>query len=191
MLRRMTLFSLATLVALTGIAITYVFMRGSLENIPQEWSSPKVATCHPTRQTRSGVQKDLWMSNDDGRLHHRMISPRSILTAYPKGENFELVEEMQGMKCYLQENIEEGIQQIRFIESESGTYRYSNQHFDAHQVFLALFRIPGKELETKLDFNSAFLKGVAEDVSLSFSENSPNFHAEKFKAHIRPQKHHD
>lgn len=191
MLKRITLASLATLVALTGASVTYVLMRGSLNNMPQNWTTPKVATCYPTKQMRSGVQKDLWMSDDKQRLHHRMMSPRSILTAYPKGENFELVEEMQGMKCYLQENIEEGVQQIRFIESESGTYRYSNQYFDAHQVFLALFRLPGSELETKLDFDFAFLKGVAEDVSLSFSENSPNFHAEKFKAHIRPQKHHD
>ena len=191
MLRRMTLFSLIALVILTGTAVTYVLMRGSLETLPENWTAPRVATCYPTKQTRSGVQKDLWMADDKECLHHRMMSPRSILTAYPKGENFELVEEMQGMKCYLQEEVENGMQQIRFIESESGTYRYSNQYFDAHQVFLALFRVPGSTLETTLDLNSAFLKGVAEDVSLSFSENSPNFHAEKFKAHIRPQKQHD
>ena len=191
MLRRTTVLTLVVLFAVTGASVYHVLTRGSLETAEQERKAPKEATCYPTKQMRSGLQKDLWMTDEGQRLHHRMISPRSILTAYPRGGNFELVEEMQSMKCYLQENIETGektMQQVRFIESESGTYHYSDQHFATHQVFLALFRLPGNQLETRLDFDAAFLKGIAQDVSLSFSENSPNFHAEKFKAQIRPNK---
>jgi len=194
MLQRTTIITLIILVTLTGLSVYHTLTRDKFEAVKQEWKAPKEATCYPTKQMRSGVQKDLWMADDGLRLHHRMISPRSILTAYPKGENFELVEEMQGMKCYLQENIETGetmMQQIRFIESESGIYRYSDQHFDAHQVFLALFRLPGNQLTTHLDLDAAFLKGIAEEVSLSLAENSPDFQAEKFKAHIRPNKQHE
>jgi len=192
MFQRTTIITFLLLTLVTGLSVFSVLKRSKTAPFPHEWKAPKQATLYPTKQMRSGVQKDLWIANDGFRLHHRMISPRSILTAYPKGENFEIIEEMQGMKCYLQEHIEKGenpTQQIRFIESASGTYRYSDQHFEAHQVFLALFRMPGDTLETTLDFNDAFLKGVAQEVSLSFSEKSPDFHAEKFKAHIRPKQH--
>jgi len=191
MLRRTTILSLLFLLVLTGFSIYSVLKRPHL-SFKEIENATKQEKSYPTKQSRSGVQKDLWISDKGIRLHHCMISPRSVLTAYPKGGNFKLVEEMQGMKCYLQENIEHGekiVQQIRFIESESGTYRYSDKHFDAHQVFLAFFQVPGDKLETHLDFNQAFLKGVAEEVSLSFAENSLNFHAEKFKAHIRPKQH--
>lgn len=192
MLQRTTFLTLTLLACITAASLMLALKPSPKACSQKEWKAPKEKTRYPTKQMRSGVQKDLWMSEDGVRLHHRMLSPRSILTAYPKGENFELVEEMQGMKCYLQETVEEGeapVQQIRFIESESGTFRYSDLHFDARQVFLALFRLDGNTLETHLEFDQAFLKGVAEEVSLSFAENSPDFHAEKFKAHIRPKQH--
>lgn len=190
MLRRATIIALSFLLLLTGTAFYTIFSGSNSSYEQQQQKVPKEATLYPVRQTRSGVQKDLWMADEKTRLHHQMVSPRSVLTAFPKGNNFELVEEMQGMKCYLQENVEKDgrvMQQIRFIESESGTYHFSSQHFTAHEVFLALFRLPGSALETRLDFSEAFLKGVAQEVSLSFADNSPDFHAKKFKAQIRPQ----
>lgn len=188
MLKRTTLFSLLFLMAITGLSLFFVLAPSNMPLTEESLWGSKEETLYPTRQMRSGVQKDIWVSAQNGRLHHLIKSPRSVLTAIPKGKNFELVEEMLGMKCYLQENLENGHQQIRFIESHSGTYYYLDQRFIARQVFLALFRLPGQELKTELDYSAAFLKGVAEEVSLSFSQDSPNFHAEKFKAHIRPEK---
>lgn len=160
--------------------------------LTEEISMPKQEEKYPNKQMRSGVSKDLWISEKGAtRLHHHIESPRSILTAIPHENRIELVEQMIGMKCYFQEKIEneggEVIQNIRHFQSEEGTYRYTDHYFDAHSVFLALYRLPGETLITNLDTKDAYLKGVAEEVTLSFSEGSPDFHAEKFKAQIRPQ----
>ncbi len=146
----------------------------------------------PTEQQRFGVSKDLWIQDSEmGRLHHHIESPSSILTVVRNSKQTHLIEQMIDMKCYLQEKVEEEdgtiTQQIRYIESKEGIYNYSDHHFDAPSVFLALFRIPGDRLPTKLNSDEAYLLGVGKEVSLSFLNGRPNFHAQKFKAHIRPQ----
>lgn len=147
---------------------------------------------YPTRQMRKKVSKDLWIAGEKGeRLHHRFESPTSILIAYPRGNSIELIEKMEKMKCYLQEEIDRGNpprQQIRFIESEEGTYTFATQHFDASKVFIALFHLPGTTLPTEVDLNQAYLKGIAYRASLSFSEKTPHFTAEKLKAKIHTDK---
>ena len=161
--------------------------------LTQQIKTLQEASKPPPQQIRTGVSKDLWITDEAlGRLHHHIESPHSILTIYNHGNRLELIEKMEGMKCYLQEKIESDadtfIQQIRFIESTEGTYHYSDHHFNAPSVFLALFRIPGQTLFTDLKLEQAFLKGIAQNVSLSFAEDRPNFHAQKFKAHILPQR---
>lgn len=192
MLKQVTSLAFIFLMALTGLCIYYVFMRAPLNNkVPKQSIVSKKVNSDLTKQIRRHVQKDLWISSDDSRLHHQMISPYSTLVASPKGNHVELIEVMQGMKCYLQEKIEtekDPVQHIRLIESDLGTYRYADHHFDAPQVFLALFRLPGNHLNTHLDLDTAFLKGVAEDVSLSFTQNSPDFQAKKFKANVQTKK---
>jgi len=188
MLSRATYIAFALVFALTAVTVHFLLNRPALHVPKLDLKASKKETAYPTKQMRSGVQKDLWVTENGVRLHHQMSSPRSILTAYPKGDNFELVEEMQGMRCYLQEMLpEENRQQIRLIKSSAGTYSYSTFHFDAHQVFLALFELPGNELQTHFNLDDAFLKGVAEEVTLKFAESSPNFNAKKFKAQIRPK----
>ena len=161
--------------------------------LTQQIKTPQEASEPPPQQIRTGVSKDLWITDETlERLHHHIESPHSILTIYNHGSHLELIEKMKGMKCYLQEKIESDtdtfIQQIRFIESTEGTYHYSDHHFNAPSVFLALFRMPGQTLFTDLKLDQAFLKGVAQEVSLSFAEDRPNFHAQKFKAHVLPQR---
>lgn len=166
---------------------------GSIEEmLTQEISIPKHEEKFPNEQIRTGVTKDLWMSDKEMvRLHHHIESPRSVLTAIPDGSHFKLVEQMIGMKCYFQEKLEEEggelMQQIRYLQSEEGTYQYTDHFFNTKAVFLALYRLPGKTLLTDLSDNKAYLEGVAEGVSLSLSNGSPNFHAKKFKAEIHPQ----
>ncbi|QVL58077.1 MAG: hypothetical protein KFB93_03075 [Simkaniaceae bacterium] len=197
MIKRATLFASLFLALFTSGVIFEAFYSSSEvksieETLTEEVSMPKHEEKYPNKQMRSGVSKDLWISdNNHGRLHHHIESPRSILTAIPHENRIELVEQMIGMKCYFQEKIEDEdgkiVQNIRYLQSEEGTYRYTDHYFDAHSVFLALYRVPGETLSTHLNTNDAYLKGVAEEVSLSFSDGSPNFHAEKFKAQIRPQ----
>ena len=197
MIKRTTIIAFFVLILFTGGVLFQAFYSfkegGSIEEmLTQEISMPKHEEKFPNKQMRKSVAKDLWISNKDHvRLHHHIESPRSILTAIPYGNRVELIEQMIGMKCFFQEKLEkeegEPMQQIRYLQSGEGTYRYTDHFFDAHSVFLALYRMPGESLVTNLDADDAYLKGVAEEVSLSFSNGTPNFHAEKFKAQIRPQ----
>ncbi|MCP5505583.1 MAG: hypothetical protein H7A38_01710 [Chlamydiales bacterium] len=197
MIQRATLIAFILLALFTGGVLFEAFYAPqsatSIEELlTQDISMPKNEEKYPNKQMRSGVSKDLWIANKEGgRLHHHIESPRSILTAVQKGSQIELTEQMINMRCFLQEKIEDDdgklTQNIRYFQSSEGTYRYSDQLFNAHSVFLALYSLPGDTLTTTLDPSTAFLKGVADEVSLSFSNGSPNFQAEKFKAHIRPQ----
>jgi len=197
LIKRTTIIAFFLLFLFTGGVLFQAFYsfkegRSIEEMLTQEISMPKHEEKFPNKQMRKGVAKDLWISNKDHvRLHHHIESPRSILTAIPHGNRVELIEQMIGMKCFFQEKLEkeegEPMQQIRYLQSGEGTYRYTDHFFDAHSVFLALYRISGESLVTHLDADDAYLKGIAEEVSLSFSNGTPNFHAEKFKAQIRPQ----
>lgn len=197
MIKQATIIAFFILVLFTGGILFQAFYSseegGSIEEmLTQEISMPKHEEKFPNKQMRKGVAKDLWISDKDHvRLHHHIESPRSILTAIPHGNRVELIEQMIGMKCFFQEKLEKGegkpMQQIRYLQSGEGTYRYTDHFFDAHSVFLALYRIPGEALVTHLNTDDAYLKGIAEEVSLSFANGTPNFHAEKFKAQIRPQ----
>ncbi|MCB1109414.1 MAG: hypothetical protein KDK64_00380 [Chlamydiia bacterium] len=200
MIQRATIIAFIFLALFAGGVIFQAFYSSKdLESIEalltQELSMPRHEEKFPNKQMRKGVAKDLWISEKGKvRLHHHIESPRSILTAIPNGNRVELIEQMIGMKCFFQEKIEdkEGrvMQHIRYLQSGEGTYHYTNHLFDAQKVFLALYHLPGETLTTHLKPDEAYLKGIAEEVSLSFSSGSPNFHAEKFKAQIRPQGHH-
>ncbi|MEM8728068.1 MAG: hypothetical protein AAGE99_05110 [Chlamydiota bacterium] len=197
MITRATIFASLFLTLFTSALIFGAFyfskdLKSVEKVLTEEIRMAKEGETSPDKQLRSRVSKDLWFSeNGATRLHYHIESPRSILTPIPDGNRLDLVEQMFGMKCYFQEKIDnkEGIvtQQIRYLESEEGIYRYTDHYFDAHSVSLALYRLPGETLTTDLDAKEAYLEGIAEGVTLSLAGETPDFHAEKFKAHIRAQ----
>jgi hypothetical protein len=196
LIKRATFFAFLILILFTiGVIFEAFYSTKEIKNIEelltQDVFMQKHEGKYPNKQMRSGVSKDLWItSHGQHRLHHHIESPRSILTAAEKGGQIELIEQMINMRCFFQEKIEEEEgklrQNIRYLQSSEGIYHYSNHLFDAHSVFLALFTLPGDTLTTTFDPKTAYLRGVADNVSLSFSNGAPNFHAEKFKAQIRP-----
>lgn len=155
----------------------------------------KIASSHsnaPTNQHRKGVRKEIWFSQDDSsRLHYQIASEGSLLTLTPIKNKFEVVEELKGIKCWIQDKLYEDdrgdspMQQSRFIEAQEGQYRYTTQEFTATGVALSLFRLPGHELPTgNVDASKAFLRGVARDISLFFSGKTPQFQAGHFQATV-------
>lgn len=192
-----------TLVALLALFLSYLtfspLAKSPTQDLTQDPTQDRFAyqletenQTEPTENIRTGVSKDLWIAENNHRLHHRIDSPSSTLTVIQKGDSMELIEHLVDMKCYLQEKIEDNYdgthQHIRYLESESGSYHYSSQLFDANSVFLALFRLQGSNLDTNLPAEDAYLQGIAQEVSLRFSDPSPDCHAKKFKAHITPSK---
>jgi len=140
-----------------------------------------------THQTRGGVRKDLWLSQqDDSRLHYRIDSKSSVLTLLPIDEKIDIIENLQHIKCWMQDKLyaqgDVVMQQMRFFEADQGIYQYSTQRFAANSVILSLFRMPGTLLPSLVDPSKAFLHGLAQDVSFSIAGKTTQFQAQKFKA---------
>ena len=145
-----------------------------------------------TYQTRSDVRKDIWTAEEDHkRLHYRIESKSSILKLVPGEKKAELVENLQDIKCWMQDKLYTGssqnapMQQVRYLEADRGTYRYSAQQFDARTVSISLLRLPGHRLSFDVGAQDAFLKGIAQRVSFSISDGTPQFQAQNFKASIK------
>ena len=145
-----------------------------------------------THQTRGGVRKDLWLSQQDRtRLHHRIDSKSSVLTLLPIGDKVDIIENLQHLKCWMQDKLyaqgDVAMQQMRFFEADQGIYQYSTQRFAANSVILSLFRMPGTLLPLSVDPSKAFLRGIAQDVSFSIAGKTTQFQAQKFKATLMSQ----
>lgn len=152
----------------------------------------KASKDQQTHQNRSGVRKDLWLSQEDHtRLHYRIDSKNSLLTLLPIDDKLDIIENLQHIKCWMQDKLyAQGntvMQQMRFFEADQGIYQYSTQKFAASSVALSLFRIPGVQLPTSIDPSTAFLRGIAQDVSFSIAGKTSQFQAQRFKATLTSQ----
>lgn len=188
-IRIITICAVFLIALIAGVKIT--FLTSPLFNENQ--ASISIATSRkakkgPVEQIRHGTTKDLWKLGEDGvRLHYHIESPYSILTAYPKGSSYELVEKMNGIKCYFQEKVDldQSRQQIRYLQADRGTYSYGKQAFTAESVLITVSQTDGDELQMNISPSDIFLKGMASQVSLSFAGEQPDFQAKAFRAKIR------
>lgn len=108
----------------------------------------KATKSEQTHQTRGGVRKDLWLSQQDRtRLHHRIDSKSSVLTLLPIGDKVDIIENLQQIKCWMQDKLyaqgNVAMQQMRFFEADQGIYQHSTQRFAANSVILSLFGFEG------------------------------------------------
>jgi|GEM_PF-740407 len=144
-------------------------------------------------QTRTDVRKDIWIAEaENRRMHYRIESKSSVLKLTPKDNKMELVENLQGIKCWMQDKLllteeKEGIplQQVRYIEADEGLYRYNTQQFEANTVSLSFLRLPGHTLTFNAGPKDAFLRGMAQNVSFIISDGIPQFQAKNFKASMK------
>lgn len=197
MFKKQTLLTFGILLPILGIWIFQMtFMRSSdLEAYKKMIKERAIASSEQgssTNQQRIGVSKDIWFSQDDSsRLHYQIASKSSTLTLTPIGNKFEIVETLDGIQCWMQDKLFtdtaslKPMQQTRFIEAETGHYRYTTQEFKADNVALSLFRLPGHSLPKKnIDQKEAFLRGKAHDISFLFSGKTPQFQAKQFQATV-------
>lgn len=156
----------------------------------QEIRSTPETLSSTAHQIRQGVCKDLWVSQEDKtRLHYRIESRSSLLTLVPEGNKVDMIENLEGIKCWVQDKLvgtpqDQPTQQIRFFEADHGTYCYTSQQFIAQSVALSLLRLPGHQLPSCIDPQSVFLKGLAQDVTFSLVGKNPQLQAHHFKASL-------
>lgn len=143
------------------------------------------AMARSTEQHRGKVVKEIFFTDNEGqRLHYRIESDASTLTLQPEGPHVDIIEHLQGMRCWMQDKLEEDAQQIRYFEATDGIYRYSAQRFLAQSVALSLYRLPGHDLPVQWEDKSPFLKGTADSVSFAVSGKTPQFQATQFTASL-------
>jgi len=142
------------------------------------------------KQRRENVCKDIWFAQEDRlQLHTRIESQASTLTFLPSDEKVDIIENLEKIRCWMQDRLyKEGntpMQEMRYFEAETGTYQYTTQHFLASTVAMSLFKMQGHGFTLSPHPNTAFMQGVAKDVSFWVSGKSPQFHAERFQATLK------
>jgi hypothetical protein len=153
----------------------------------EEKREQKAPVLQATSQLRTNVVKDLFVVEDQGRVHHKIISSSSVLFLIPENRHFDVVEKLDDITCWMQEKLYSGAQleqQVRFFKAEEGFYRYSSQQFIAQSVDLSLYRLPGSELPDQSPVKTPLLKGHAHDVSFTLAGKAPQFKASQFKAEL-------
>ncbi len=195
MFKKKILYSLSFILPLIGVWIYQtMILRGSdlarYKEMTQQKAIASSQPTSPTNQHRKQVRKDIWFSqNDCTRLHYQIASCGSVLSLSPIKNKFEIVETLQGVKCWMQDKLlkdemeESPTQQARLIEAKNGTYRHTTQEFIANGVQLSLFQLPGHSLpDGPIEREEAFLSGVAHNISFFFGGKTPQFQAEQFEA---------
>lgn len=159
----------------------------------EQLEEKKIASSHstdPTHQHRTGVQKEIWFTQDDStRLHYKILSEKSVLTLLPVKNKINVVEKLQGIKCFMQDKLyysgNSPMQQTRYFEAAEGVYKYSTLEFIASQVNLSLFELPSHILPEKpLEKTKAMIHGIAKNISFHFAGKTPQFHADHFQATV-------
>lgn len=193
-------FVVSTFLTALCLASCYLFLvRLSPSNAAQyrklvqeskELGSQKTLEHEDAQQMREGVQKDIWIVNDHERLHFRIQSACSHLTLTQKGGKFGAVETLQGIECWVQEQInrKEGSQQVRLLFADEGIYTYPAHRFTAKTVDLEFYRVPGQELPLSLAGKIPYLTGIAQEVVLGAAMKVPTFTAYHLRAKFDPEK---
>lgn len=193
-----TLFSLGALLILSGTYFQWGHVRSTdlaqVTALTGESKNSAPKKPEAAHQTRSGVCKDLWYTQDKNqRLHYKIKSDRSILTFLINQGKVDLVENLEGIDCWMQDKItsagtSKAAQQVRHVQANEGIYRFNTSQFQADTVHLALFQLPGENLPGDVRPDAAYVQGVASEVSFSVSGSRPQFQAQNFKATLRKQK---
>jgi len=145
----------------------------------------------PVSQKRFEVCKDIWFSEEGNqRLHYRIESAASSLNLQPVRNKFEVIEQLHGMRCWMQDKIvstpgsQGSTQQTRYFTANEGIYNFLSQSLLASQATVSLYRLPGEHLPEigRLPSTLPFLSGKAEQVKMLVSGKTPMFQASNFQA---------
>lgn len=186
MFRFSTIVSSLTIFIISLSWLTYLGFKPSSLIAEKKHDSRALLTS--SEQIRHRVCKDIWLAEPSKqRLHHRIESDRSVVTFQPRGESIEVLEHLYGVRCWIQEknlSTREIQQQIRFVLAEEGLYDYRKQSFQAQDVLLSLYKIPGTVFPKSLESYSPFLRGNADSITFSLQNGAPKFVASHFKASL-------
>jgi len=153
-------------------------------------TSYKFLQREPIHQKRENVQKDIFILQNNSRLHFKIFSTNSTLFIVEKQNKIELKENLENIKCLMQDKIEffpqknSFEQKIRYFTAKTGTYLYPSNKFFTDSIKINFFELPGNTLPEDINSFTPYLKGSAKDVSFYLSDKSTKLNAEHFKASV-------
>ncbi len=149
----------------------------------------------PLLQKRKNVQKDIFLSQNNTRLHYRIFSDSSTICFTEKKEGVQFIETLKNLKCLAQDKIYLNTQkncpyqQIRYFTAKEGNYIYPSHKFISDSIHLSFFDIPGSTLPKDISSFEPYLKGFANEVSFHLTDNSSSkLTAQHFRALIDVEK---
>jgi hypothetical protein len=141
-------------------------------------------------QVRKGVQKDIFFSDKENRLHFRIKSSLSSLSITRKKDKQQLVEHLHDIECFIQDKIDVKTQeqQVRYFTAQEGEYLFPSHKFSADNIHLSFFQLPGQFLPDKMLTHDAYLSGFAKKLFFSLEQKTPKFTVDHFKARFSLEK---
>lgn len=192
MLVKTTIFFSSLLVLISGFLAWYLLTIREIDYKEyQELEMQKTAAIEkkslwkPLKQMRQEVQKDIYLPEEETRLHVRIISSSSELSFRFINKKPQVVENLKNLECWMQDKLLESSQQIRYFTAKEGTYLFPSHFFYAQKVNLSFYQYPGRILPTVVPEENSFLRGYANEVSFQLCEKSPTFSANQLKATVK------
>jgi hypothetical protein len=127
------------------------------------------------------IQKDLWLHDEEHRIHLRLNSSACNILLSQKNKGIEFEEQMQNLHCAIQDKINATSQEVRYFTSPTGYYRFPSQKFSIDHVDLFFFHLPGKKLPYHFNKADAYLSGTASKANLLISKKKPTFAIESLQ----------
>ena len=116
------------------------------------------------------MRKELWTPHEGQRLHTRLLSDSSRLTLARGIGKEEVVEEMQGVVLFTQEEMKEGFQWVRVVIADEATYYFKDERVVAEKVKLFRFKLPGGDLPEEFPAEKPLMEGEAKWVEFILSK---------------------
>lgn len=141
-------------------------------------------------QKRIGMHKQIFHYDGDSRLEIRLGSAKSELVLERENEEIVIVENMEDLKCYIQEKFikkstAEPRQQILVLTSDKASYDYKKEKLITDKIKIARYDIPGVILTEDLENFKPILSGEAESAEFDLKGSHFNFKSNQFKAKIQ------
>ena len=161
---------------------------------------------------RQNLQKDVFLTRGGGVYQFRLKSGDAELALERIKGKVDIVETMDDVRCWLQEEflyrfpngsmissqdqfwsalapvavVAKAVPMQRnvYLEAKRATYDYDSERFVADDAKIWRYIVPGHHLEETVNKKSALISGTAEHVVISFGSQGLLFKADGFKAEI-------
>lgn len=154
-------------------------------------NNASTTTPYTATQQHHGMRKDFFFMQNDQRLQLQICSSHADLTLNNNGTDIELIEIMQNVTCYMQEELYPShpeelnsipMQMIRYFEADNAIYSYKSGLFQAQAIKISRYLVPGHTLTNQLAAFDPLMHGTATSVQFFLKDSDLDFQASDLNA---------